>query len=188
MQDTDVRTDEAIVRDTLAQKEHFAVLIHRYEIRLTRYIKRLGVKRIEDIEDLLQNIFMNTYRNLNSFDKNLSFSSWIYRIAHNETINFFRRHSARPEGNLVEDGDAILELMQSEFDTAVVAETALNAALVSRALQALDTKYREVLILRYFEERGYQDISDILQLPMGSVATLLYRAKKKLQHELAYIR
>lgn len=189
MPDTpDARTDEIIVRDTLVEKEHFAVLIHRYEVRLTRYIRRLGVKRIEDIEDVLQNIFMNTYRNLNSFDTNLSFSSWIYRIAHNEAVSFFRRHSVRPEGNLVQDGDAVLELLQGEFDTTVVAETALNAALVSRALQALDAKYREVLILRYFEEREYKDISDILQLSMGSVATLLRRAKMQLQRELAHIR
>ena len=82
--------DGEIVRRTLADKEAFVVLIERYEAKLERYLTRLGVGLPEDREDILQNVFIKAYKNLNSFDPTLTFSSWIYRIAHNETMSFFR--------------------------------------------------------------------------------------------------
>ena len=89
-------TDEEIVRRTLADKEAFALLIERYEAKLARYLERLGIAVPEDREDILQNTFVKAYRNLNSFDTELSFSSWVYRIAQNEAMSFFRARRARP--------------------------------------------------------------------------------------------
>jgi RNA polymerase sigma-70 factor (ECF subfamily) len=83
------RADEDIVGDALVHKEAFALLVLRYQERLARYLRRLGVMRREDMEDVLQNVFLKTYRNLNEFDRQLKFSSWIYRITHNEAMSFF---------------------------------------------------------------------------------------------------
>ena len=60
----------------------------------------------------------------------------------------------------------------------------INADELNRALNAIDKKYREVLILRFFEHKEYEEISDILQIPTGSVGTLIHRGKKQLQREL----
>ena len=112
----DSHPDEEIVAISLQRKEVFGVLVRRYEERLSRYLRRLGVFRKEDVEDVLQNVFLKAYRNLNAFDQRLKFSSWIYRIAHNETVSFFRARSVRPEGSMIPDGEDLLEQMPGILD------------------------------------------------------------------------
>jgi RNA polymerase sigma-70 factor (ECF subfamily) len=178
---TDSHTDEDIVAISLQRKEMFAVLVRRYEGRLSRYLRRLGVFRKEDIEDVLQNVFLKAYRNLNAFDQRLKFSSWIYRISHNEAVSFFRARSVRPEGVLVADGEDLLEQIPGLLDVESATDRRIDGEALVQALYGLDAKHREILILRYFEEREYAEISDILQIPVSSVGTLLARAKKKLR-------
>ncbi len=180
-------SDEELVAESCIRRDAFAVLLERYQDRLSRYIRRLGVSRREDGEDILQNVFLKTYRNLNEFDQSLKFSSWIYRIAHNEVMSFFRSTSVRPEGHKIDDADAAFEVLPSHLDTSSEAELGMNARQLAQAMSGLEAKYREVLVLRYFEDREYADISDILRIPMGTVATLLNRAKKKLRESLAYL-
>ena len=187
MNDLDQKTDEEIVGEVLENKEVFSLLIKRYERKLGRYIKRLGVDKDEDVEDLLQNSFIKAYRNIQDFDRKLSFSSWIYRIVHNETISFFRARSIRPEGNLVEAGEEIISFLHDDLDPWITANERNNAAHLTGSLNKLDEKYRNVIILRYFEGLEYEEIADILKIPAGSVATLIHRAKKKLGQSLSYL-
>jgi|JI8StandDraft_1071087.scaffolds.fasta_scaffold02378_9 RNA polymerase sigma-70 factor (ECF subfamily) len=177
----DAMTDEQLVLQTLQRKEAFGVLVRRYDEKLMRYIRRLGVFRREDAEDVLQNTFIKAYRNLNGFDSGLKFSSWIYRITHNEAMSFFRSRKARPEGSLVGDSEEMLEILPSVLDIEEEAGKSIDGAVMRDALYALDPKYRDVLVLRYFEEREYAEISDILQVPVSTVGTLISRAKKKLK-------
>lgn len=188
MKDRETLTDEEIAAEVLKDKEIFAVLIRRYEKKLGRYIKRLGAVKKEDQEDILQNAFIKAYKNINDFDTKLSFSSWMYRIVHNETVSFFRARSIRPEGNMIEDSEAILPLLQDDLNEWEKANERSNAAHLGKALSELDEKYRNIIVLRYFEGLEYEQISDILKIPAGSVATLIHRAKKKLRENLAYIK
>jgi RNA polymerase sigma-70 factor (ECF subfamily) len=179
-------TDEQLARRALADKEQFALLISRYEAKLTRYLERLGVASREDREDVLQNAFIKAYRNLNSFDPDLQFSSWMYRIAHNEAMSFFRAKKARPTLELGEEGEKlILEIRDESADTAAAADRRLSNQELAAALAALPEKYRDALALRYFEERSYTEMSDILELPVGTVSTLIHRAKKALRDSLS---
>lgn len=174
-------SDEEIVRLTLQNPNQYGVLMERYEAKLRRYIVRLGVRTIEDQEDVLQEIFIKAYRNLNSFDTSLSFSSWIYRIAHNEAISWYRKKNVRPEGHLVLDGDEILGFIASSQEGSDIKfDKNINAKEVNKALALIEEKYREPIILRFFEHKEYDEISDILQIPIGSVGTLLHRGKKQL--------
>ena len=183
--DPNSMTDEEIVHMTLREQAFFGQIVERYEAKLARYIMRLGVRNPDDRDDVLQDIFVKVYRHLHSFDTNLSFSSWIYRIAHNEAISWYRKHSVRPEGHLVDDGEAVLALVRTkEADSEVQFDEQVNAREVERALVALDEKYRTVLILRYFEHKEYDEISDILKIPIGSVGTWLHRGKKQLKERL----
>jgi RNA polymerase sigma-70 factor (ECF subfamily) len=137
---------------------------------------------------VLQNIFIKAYRNIQSFDTKLSFSSWIYRIAHNETVSFFRSKKVRPEGNMIDDAEEFMEKIWDEHtDVAEEINQKINATHIIEALNSLEDKYKNILILRYFEDREYGEISDILQIPGGSVATLLHRAKKQLSKKLQHI-
>jgi RNA polymerase sigma-70 factor, ECF subfamily len=180
----DVRqlSDEDIVRRTLADKDAFAELIGRYEAKLARYLERLGVALPEDREDILQNAFVKAYRNLNSFDTELSFSSWMYRIAHNEAMSFFRARRARPQVTLDEDGELLLtELKDEQADASALAELRLSREELAKAFMQLDPRYRDALTLRYFEDRSYAEMSDILEVPVGTVSTLIHRAKRALR-------
>src|SRR5574344_1375579 len=86
------KTDIELVKLSLENQDNYVFIINKYEERMTRYIKRLGSLSSDDIEDLLQDIFLKVYKNLNNFNPELKFSSWIYRIAHNETINKFKKN------------------------------------------------------------------------------------------------
>ncbi len=175
-------TDEEIARRALSDKEAFALLIERYEAKLARYLERLGVGVREDREDILQNAFIKAYMNLNSFDPALAFSSWMYRIAHNEAMSFFRAKRARPQVILDGEGDALItELADEGADPAALAESRLSQGELAKALAAVPSAYRDVLALRFFEGRSYSEISDILEVPVGTVSTLLYRAKRVLR-------
>jgi RNA polymerase sigma-70 factor (ECF subfamily) len=175
------RTDEEVVRATLDDRQEFRHIITRYEDKLRRYLARLGLRLKEDQDDVLQETFIKAYRNLNSFDQRLTFSAWLYRIAHNETMTWFRRRRARPEGSMVADSDEVLQLLSSpELSLPEVLDRARAVEDLKKALATLDEKYREVLILRFFEHKEYEEISDILEIPIGSVGTLLHRGKKQL--------
>jgi RNA polymerase sigma-70 factor (ECF subfamily) len=188
MFDKTTLTDQELVLLSLRERALFGGVVDRYQARLRRYITRLGVKNPDDQEDVLQEIFIKVYRNLNSFDQSLSFSSWIYRIAHNEAISWYRKLKVRPEGYLVSDPTILLELLSYEGeDPESRVERKQNATMVERALETLDEKYRTILVLRYFEHLEYEEISDVLQMPVGTVGTLIHRAKKQLRQKLSAI-
>lgn len=178
-----IATDAEIVARTLRDTSAFTELVLRYEAKLLRYIKRLGIRNAEDGEDVLQDIFIKVYKNLNGYDSTLSFSSWIYRIAHNEAISFYRKKTVRPEGHQLADSDDVLMWLPADTDTTAerLFDVAVNASVVQTALSTLEAKYRDPLILRYFEHKEYDEISDILKIPIGSVGTLIHRGKKQLQ-------
>lgn len=175
-------TDVEMVEMALREPAFFGHVIERYEAPLQRYIRRLGVHSHEDQQDVLQEIFIKVYRNLNAFDTSMKFSSWIYRIAHNEGISWFRKHNVRPEGHLILESDEILALQATKIDDQEkLFDVDINAEVVQSALLKLDQRYREVLMLRFFEHKEYDEISDILKIPIGTVGTLVYRGKQKLK-------
>ncbi len=183
--DTEQIPDEEVVRLALADKEQFGLLMMRYEAPLRRYIARLGIRNQDDQLDVLQDIFLKVYRNLHGFDQNLKFSSWIYRIAHNEAISAYRKKNVRPEGHLVNDSEEVLSFVAGVSESAEVSfDKTVNAEELSQALEKLDKKYYDVLVLRFFEYKEYDEISDILQIPIGSVGTLIHRGKKQLQRAI----
>jgi len=179
-------TDGELVARTLRERNAFGYLVERYEDKLGRYVRRLGIKSSEDIEDILQEIFIKVYKNLNAFDTSLTFSSWIYRIAHNEAISFYRKQRVRPEGHLVAEGDDVLLWQPATDSTAAdkLFDQAVDAQVIHQALATLPPKYHDPIILRYFEYKEYDEISDILKIPIGSVGTLIHRGKKLLENEL----
>jgi RNA polymerase sigma-70 factor (ECF subfamily) len=178
-------SDADIVRLALKNKDSLGVLIDRYSDKLRRYIMRLGVHNADDQDDVLQEVFLKVYRYLHNFDTSLPFSSWIYRIAHNETMTWFRKRSVRPEGHLVGESEEVLAFIVSELqDPETHSVAKFDADQLRTALFSLDTKYRDSLMLRFFEGKEYEEISDILKIPVGSVGTLIHRGKDKLRQQL----
>ncbi len=176
-------TDEELVKSSPQQENAFYTLMKRYEPVLLRYIHRMTRVSREEAEDLLQEIFIKVYRNLNGFDQNLKFSTWVYRIAHNEIISQYRKkRQSRLSVELDADEKETRSIAGFLTGTLNVESQYLDrekANTVRAALGELPPKYRDVLVLRYFEEMSYEEISDILRKPPGSIATLINRAKEK---------
>lgn len=178
------RPDEELVAMTLENQSFFLYLMKRYEQKLLRYIMRISNTSNEEAEDILQDIFIKVYKNLNGFDPDLKFSSWIYRITHNEVINNFRKNKARPQGNSVTIDDEMINKLRSGIDIEKKIDQEYLKKNIYKILEKIDIKYREILILKFMEEKDYKEISDILKKPMGTVATLINRAKNKFKEEL----
>lgn len=170
-------TDEDLAAKTLADQSYYYCLVERYENPLKRYIRRLTDISDSEIEDVLQNVLLKAYLNLNDFDSRLKFSSWLYRIAHNETISNYRKRQARHQDEQVAIDDQFDLVDNSSIE--VNFDIKLTKAQLARVLKKMSEKYREVLILKFLEEKSYEEISDILQKPMGTIATLVNRAKKQ---------
>lgn len=179
----DEKTDEELAQLTLKDENFYAILVERYEEKLTRYILRISGGSKEDVEDTLQDVFISAYKNLNDFDPNLKFSSWIYRIAHNKVISHFRKVTARPRTVTYEGDGQLLNILASDLDIARDLERKYTGEEVKSILNELDEKYKEVLVLKFLEEKDYKEISDILEKPMGTVATLINRAKKQFKEK-----
>lgn len=176
----DNKTDNELVRMSLRDSDFFLCLSKRYEEKLLRYIIRISKFSRDDAEDVLQDVFIKTYYNLNEFDSDLKFSSWIYRITHNEAVSAIRKKSSRPAVYL-EDED--MNKFSDVFDMVKDIDNSLDRKIIDEALSRIDEKYREVLILRFLDEKEYVEISDILKKPVSTVGNLILRGKKLFKEE-----
>jgi len=177
-------TDSELVALTLANQDNFWYLVERYKGKLLVYIKRLTNVNNEDAEDILQDVFIKVYLNLNDFNSDLKFSSWIYRITHNQVISSHRKLKARPEGYAVDLDDQSAKNLAADIDILNQLDVKIVQENIAKILDGLEEKYREILILKFLEEKNYQEISDILKKPLGTVASLLNKAKQKFREEL----
>jgi len=176
-------TDEEIAAKVQqGESEVFGMLVDRYEPKLLRYGKKFLATK-EDIEDIVQDVFLNTYRTIQSFDTAQRFSPWIYRIAHNAFVNALRKNEYLP---ISVDFDTFIAHPVYEDPVEREHDQLAMRLMIDRGLEGLSSKYREVLILYYFEELGYKDIADVLHVPIGTVSVRLRRAKELLKKNLKY--
>jgi RNA polymerase sigma-70 factor, ECF subfamily len=176
-------SDEELVSLSLENQSNFAILIDRYEGLLKRYIFRISNFSQEDVEDVLQDVFIKVYQNLNGFNEKLKFSSWVYRITHNQVISQYRKNKARPQLDWHVDDD-FMNNLKSDLDIGKSLDDKILKTQVKKILNKMDYKYSQVLVLKFLEEKSYKEISDILKKPQGTVATLINRAKKQCKKEL----
>lgn len=172
-------SDESIAEKIQrGQHQYFGEILIRYEAKIKRYARRF-LTDPKDAEDAAQEAFIKAYRNIQSFDTSRKFSSWLYRIAHNECINFLRKR--KTESLPLFDLDVLFPHLAREehLDDMNVRQTKEEIEL---ALGRLDPKYREPLILYYLEGFDYREIADILHIPVATVGVRLARGRKILKN------
>ncbi len=172
-------TDGELVKLTLKNQEYFRCIIERYDDKLLRYILRISSMSREDAEDVLQDVFISVYKNLNGFDRDLKFSSWIYRITYNKVVSTWRKSKNAPIVFKNEDSLELFKNIASEENILLELNNQDVQKEVKQILARIKKEYAEVLVLKFLEDKSYIEISDILKKPMGTVATLISRAKKQ---------
>ena len=177
------KTDEQIVALTLNNQDYYLCLMKRYEAKLLNYILKISNTNKEDAEDILQEVFVKAYQNLNDFDLYFKFSNWIYSIAHNTTISAFRKKKVRPQTVSWEDKD-LNNILKPTLEVKDANLQKLTYKHILKIINQLPLKYKDVLILKFVEGKDYREISDILHKPMGTIAALINRAKKSLKQGL----
>jgi RNA polymerase sigma-70 factor (ECF subfamily) len=159
----------------------------KYRGIVSSLIRRM-VKNDTDIEDLTQETFIKVFKALPKFQFEYSFSSWIYRIASNNTIDFLRKKRFntfsidQPIGN--SDDDNYFEIEDNSFlaDDMVLKDE--KRQILDDAIEELPDNYRRIIELRHKKELEYKEIAEILQIPLGTVKAHLFRARKLLYEAL----
>jgi len=178
MKDFENLSDEEVAELVRSKdQELYRELVRRFQDKLLRYATYI-VHDENQAADVVQEAFIKAFVNLKGFNTNKKFSSWIYRIVHNEAINQLKRSKKITplsshrwlEGKIKSDTNLESDFLRKEKEENI-----------RRSLEKLPLKYSEPLALFYFEEKPYDEISDILRVPMGTVGTRISRGKKLLR-------
>jgi RNA polymerase sigma-70 factor (ECF subfamily) len=188
-----MKTDAELVADALrGAQEAFREIVVRFERPVYSLIARM-VQDPGTAEDLAQEVFIKAFRRLDTYDPERKFSSWLFKIAHNTTIDHLRRNvpeTVSLEGGKERDeegrgGLAAVLSDESVENPSAAAERKDMARSLERAISRLRPEYREVVVLFYIEGASYQEICETMGLPLGTVKTNLHRARKELAGEMA---
>lgn len=174
MDSTATTSDADLISEVVGgDVERFGVLMERYEQKLLRYVVYLIHDEVM-ARDVVQETFIKTYQNLRGYNPKHKFSSWIYRIAHNEAINAVKRHSREVdlENNPEPSQDSTII---RDIDQAILADD------VADCLSKLESRQREILMLYYYENMKYDEISDVLHTPSSTVGVRIKRAREQLK-------
>lgn len=173
-------TDEELAKKIQeGNSDAFTILFNRYEQKMLRYGRRFLYTH-EDLEDAVQEVFIRAYKNIQSFDASKKFSTWIYRVAHNNFINVIKKRGREPVSFF--DFDTLVRLPAKKEDT--LEDNLMNEEdkkKLSEHLGNLPLKYREPLVLYYFEDMGYKEIADILRIPISTIGVRIKRGKAMLK-------
>ena len=177
----DITDEELIEKVQHGATDYFDIVIDRYDHKLFCYVMRF-VKNSDETKDIVQNVFVKALNHIDSFDCNKKFSSWIYRIAHNESMNYLTR--GKPKNTVsIDDMCTLQDNIELSDKTSTTLDEWFQIELrdeLQDAVAKLPEQYAQVIQLHYFEDKSYKEISKIINKPTSSVGTLLRRAKKRL--------
>lgn len=167
-----------VKRAKKGDKSAFSELVKRYE----RYVLNLVYRTLgysEDAEDIAQETFIKAFTNIKKFKEESKFSTWLSRIAINLCMDKFRAKSSREEN--IEEGVWLTIPQNSYYDPEETVERLEIQEKIRKAVASLPTELRVVFVLREFEDLSYEEISKMLNIPIGTVESRLYRARMKLK-------
>ena len=185
------RTDEALLVERLRQGEERAYeeLLHRFQQPVYNLVYRL-MNDPSDANDVVQEVFLKVFRNVDTFRSQSTLKTWIYRIAVNEAHNhrrWFSRHRKQEVGLEREDReqggyrDTLSDPGRSPFDLAANQET---HEMIENALEGLNPTFRAAVVLRDMEDLSYEEIADVLQIHLGTVKSRIMRGREALRNAL----
>ena len=171
----------------LGEERAFRELVERYRARIYTFILRI-VKDREEASDIAQEAFIKVYSSLQSYDPARNFSSWLFKIAQNISIDYLRKR--HPEEISIhaafetKDGEVSLQLPSRELEPDRELEGMEVHEAIEVAVSDLDPIPRSAILLRHVEGRTYEEIAEILGVPLGTVKTHIFRARRLLRARL----
>lgn len=177
--------DKSILQRCKKNDKHaFAELFKFYQ----NYLFKLCFSYVQNEQitlDLMQEIYIKLYKNIDKYDEKYPFHPWIRRVAVNTCINEKRKNSfvTVPLSSGQEDF-AIEDQLAAEEDIQQEVEKHEMARIIKQHISCLPEKLRMVVVLRYYEDLSYEEISELMKIPLGTVKTDLHRAKKALKERL----
>jgi RNA polymerase sigma-W factor len=175
--------EKALAGDQKAYED----LLKRYKNGIYTMIYQM-VKNREETEDLVQETFIKAFNALATFNNNFAFSTWLYKIAFNNTIDAIRRKKLKttPLDQPVrcKEGEVMHEIRDDSTSPEKSYLFDEKRRFIQKAIDALPDIYRKVIILRHQEERSYEEISAMLKLPVGTVKARIFRAREILKKQL----
>lgn len=180
--------DRAWVEAALAGNQHaYQQLMEKYQGALTRHVHRM-VRGSEDIDDLVQECFIKAFSALQSYSADYAFSTWLYKIATNHTIDFLRKKRLKTfsidRPIQTRDGEVEFEIPDTSYrpDRHIVEDQ--RRELIQQAIDTLPPKYHKVIVMRHQQEKSYEEIAQELDLPLGTVKAHIFRARALLYRHL----
>jgi len=175
--------DLIIIRSVLSgDNSQFALLWIKYNKQIFASVLKL-VRSIDDADDIVQDTFLKAFKSLHSYNQTFPFPAWLYKIASNTCIDYFRRKRIRPISieNINREGGDIYDIIPDKsipIDVNIINNETKEELL--KAVEQLPLRYKQCIQLRHFEELSYEDISLKMNLPLGTVKITLFRARKML--------
>ena len=178
--------DKLVLAAVKGDHNAFKSIMEKYQKPLYFHVLKM-VKNHEQVEDLVQEAFMKAFNNLHSYNTSYAFSTWLYRITTNHTIDYLRKRKLETTSihnpYKTSDGEVEIQLPDThETDRNIIKRE--RREIIHSAIKNLPDKYREVIVMRHLEELSYQEISEHLDLPLGTVKAHIFRAREMLYKAL----
>lgn len=166
----------------------FDLIVKRYKEQLLNFVYRF-VGNQEEAEDIVQETFLRVYRKRKAYKRIAKFSTWIYTIAGNLSRTELRRRKRRKLFSVTDMGfeDRDYEISDEGYNPENQVDGIIQEEIIQKEINSLSPKFREVIILRDVQELSYEEISKIIDVPIGTVKSRVNRGRLKLQGQLKYL-
>ncbi|MDZ7333066.1 MAG: sigma-70 family RNA polymerase sigma factor [candidate division KSB1 bacterium] len=180
--------DIELIRRALAgDQQGYREILKRYRAPLYNVLFRMVHNKME-AEDLVQEAFIKAFGALSTFNDEYAFSTWLFKIAINNCIDHLRKKRLKTfsldKPIDAKDGEIRRELPDVTYQPENTLLSKEKTRLIEQAIQNLPEKYRVSIILRHTEEKSYEEISQILNIPLGTVKARIFRAREMLKKQL----
>ena len=177
-----LQDDHWVVLAVKGNEKAYSELTQKYQKPLYFHVRKM-IRNPDFAEDLVQDIFLKAFKSLKNYKNDYAFSTWLYRIATNHTIDYLRKKKLETFSIHADDTDdthATIQLADEDSftDEPIIKRERKNK--VHEAIDQLPEKYREVILKRHIEEKSYQEISEEMDIPLGTVKAHIFIARELL--------
>jgi len=177
-----LQDDHWVVLAVKGDEKAYSELTQKYQKPLYFHVRKM-IRNSDFADDLVQDIFLKAFKSLKNYKNDYAFSTWLYRIATNHTIDYLRKKKLETLSIHADDSDdthATIQLADEDSftDEPMIRRERKNK--VHEAIGQLPEKYREVILKRHIEEKSYQEIAEEMDIPLGTVKAHIFRARELL--------